>query len=820
MKKNNIVIFVLSVLILLFFRNLFIGNGVSWGDAPYYFNGEFKANMGAMYAWTHEGISFGGPNMLLWLEPYVSLLSGYSSSLGWGSDLALTAFFYLPAIFLACAGSFIFARFIGSKKAYLVSLIYVFNTYFFLLIDGGQVGVLLAYGLFPLSLLGLFNMRLKKPASLVLALVFLQALTLLDPRFSVVAIFCSAMYLVFVNPSSLVAFLPVGIVMVLLNGFWLLPLINAGQNSLSLAVSELNVYSLLNGFSLYQPHWPNNLYGVVQYPGFIFWVLASTIWLFLLQKNKFKHSPLPLMLLVFIFVLKGTAPPLGDVYQYLLNLPFGFALRDSSKFFAPIILISGVLIASFWDNFNKRFYESLVWVVILLCVAPALWRMNFVLSGRTYPENLANIGEIQQKQDDFTRTLWFPQVHLLSFETPNHQSLNAYELANKDVFAINTKGTRDLMNFISEPESVDVLQHLGVNRIVLSHNQRQLDQSEEEVLEWSLMETAINENGKIMPIKSVENYYEITDAMPPVFKAETLYVMADYPKDFNFLENSMGAFLSDGKFDASILSQAPYGSVVIDASNRDIAMNLLKDKLLPVPHGQWAKYPANKRLDWQYQLAVRQMPIKAFDFGLGVSFSEKEGEKIKIAKMGEVLAVRAAFRDEQSRLIINDGETGEVVNNPDSKKFTWYFFEIKNNEVNFVNGGGLVVLNTYGWFSKDELTMAISHADEYINKFSNHKQAQIYEVSYKLVSPVEYQISRSPGNWLMFSDSYHPSWNIDGTSHFAAMGDFNGFLVDDREVELKFEGQDDVFSGVMLSLFGLGVLVVAIIYLWKTKPSD
>jgi len=819
MKKNKIVILAFGALVLIFFRYFFVSQNVSWGDAPYYFPLEFSANIGAFYAWTHEGISFGGPNLLLWLEPYVSLVSGYSSAVGWASDLALTVFFYLPSIFLACAGSFVFARFIGIKKAYLVSLLYVFNTYFFLLIDGGQVGVLLAYGLFPLSLLGLFNLRLKKPASFVLAVLFLQALTFADPRVSVVAIITSVLYLVFVNPGSLVAFVPIGIVMLFLNGFWLVPLISVGQNSLSLAVSELNLYSLLNGFSLFQPHWPDNLFGVVNYPGLIFWVLASTIWLFLLQKNKLKRSPFPLMLLLFIFLLKGTTAPLGNVYNFLLGLPLGFAFRDSSKFFAPVVLLSGVLMAGFWDNAKNKHSELLVWLLVILTVLPALWSMNFVLSGRAYPDNLINIGDYEEDEAEFTKTLWFPGVHPVSFENISHQALNASELSKRVIFATNIKGTRDLMNFIAEPESVDFLRHLGVNRVVLAQSQRQEKLSPEEALEWSLLERAIKENGKIKPINAAENFYEITEALPPIFKAKTLYVTGDYPDDFAFLQDSMGAFLADGVFDAKILSEAPKGSVVIEASSEDIAMNLLKDKLLPMPSGEWAKYAADKRLDWQYQLTIRAMPIKAFDYGLGMSFSEKNGEKLTMATGGEVLAVRAAFRDEQSSLIIKDGELENIATSPDAGKFTWYFFDIKNNEVELINGGGLVALNAYGWFSREELSWANSRAHEFIAKFTNPKEPEIYEVFFEQVSPVEYRVPQAPGNWLMFSDSYSPFWKIEGASHFVAMGDFNGFLVDSREITLNFAGQKDVSRGLAVSLFGVTLFVVAIIYLWKTKTS-
>ncbi len=820
MRKNRYAVLTLTLLVLLFFRSLFFGGHVSWGDAPYYFQDEFNANVAAFFAWSHEGASFGGVNMLVWLEPLVGVVSLISSVLSLDSNTALLAFFYLPAIFLATATSYVFARFLGIKKAYLVSLLYVFNTYFLLLVDGGQLGVMLGYGLFPFTVLALFNLQIKKLGSIAFALLALQALTFAEPRLSLVAIIVSALYLIFTKPVNVLAFVPLGFFMALFNAYWLWPLTKIGTNSINLAVSELQTYSLINGLTLYQPLWPNNQYGVVSYPGVIFWLLACLIWLFLLQKNKYKSSPIPFLLLICIFLLKGTTAPFGNLYQYFLGLPLGSAMRDSSKFFAPVIIFSGILMASFGDKIKNKNYEILTVVVVVISVLPAIGGLRHALSGRSHPQEFFQIAELEAREPEFTKTLWFPGVYPISFESSKHQAINAFELDSIDIFAMNITGTRDLMNFMSSSDSSYLLRSLGINRIVLAKNHRKLALDSEELLEWENLEAAINNNQAFFPLSG--RHYKLLNAKPPLYKTHVLHILPDYPESFENLDEGAVAFLSDGKFDTKVLDSAPSGSVVIEGTELDLAMNLLQTKITPLPVSGWAKYRPEERLTWQYQLMIRGMAVKAFDFGVGMSFSENAGEEIEIDKNGDVLALRAAFRDEQSRLVLMDGDRREEISSSSPDKFAWYFFDVPydSDKVKLVNGGGLVAINGYAWLEASEFENALARADLYKEKFAQPQKDRLYKLNYEQVSPVEYRVPRAPGNWLMFSDKYNPLWQIDNKAHFVALGNFNGYLLDEREIELKFTGQKYLQTGMIITFFGYGVALIAIIYLWTRKPPN
>src|SRR3989344_1213942 len=198
MRLNNL-LFILGLLVpaLLAFRAFFLPGPLVFGDAPYFYPEGLKELVSNFYIWTNRGENFGGINKISWIYPLMYIYGFLYTSLGLNHDLIIRLIFYFPATILAFITPVFFGMFLGFPKIVLffTSLVYGLNTYFLLLLDGGQVGVALAYGLFPLTftlLLKLIQYNGKK--SFLATLAFLLLLTLFDPRFTLIAFLAAVVW--------------------------------------------------------------------------------------------------------------------------------------------------------------------------------------------------------------------------------------------------------------------------------------------------------------------------------------------------------------------------------------------------------------------------------------------------------------------------------------------------------------------------------------------------------------------------------------------------------------------------------------------------
>ena len=187
-------LFLLGLLVptLVVFKALFVPGTAVWGDAPYFWPEFIKAFPFEPNAWVGWGNNFGGLNQTLWLAPLMILYKLLNLAFGFNNDILIRLVFYFPAITLALLTPIFFARSLGLSKTaqFFASFFYVFNTYFLLLIDGGQVGVALAYGLFPLVLLFLRQLTTKPSfKNFLIALVSLSTLFSFDPRVGLIVTF-------------------------------------------------------------------------------------------------------------------------------------------------------------------------------------------------------------------------------------------------------------------------------------------------------------------------------------------------------------------------------------------------------------------------------------------------------------------------------------------------------------------------------------------------------------------------------------------------------------------------------------------------------
>ena len=177
------------VSVILAFRPIFLPGPLVWGDAPYISNESFKNFLAEPLVWESRG-RLGVANDLYFLFP-LTLIYNFLGFLGLGNDLVIRLVFYLPAIFLAIFSAWKFSQYFNFSPVVKIftAFLYSLNTYFIILIDGGQVGVSLAYGLFPLALLGLHKLIEKKsPKQFLISLISFMFLTMAYVRFAAIAL--------------------------------------------------------------------------------------------------------------------------------------------------------------------------------------------------------------------------------------------------------------------------------------------------------------------------------------------------------------------------------------------------------------------------------------------------------------------------------------------------------------------------------------------------------------------------------------------------------------------------------------------------------
>ncbi len=419
MRTKIILFLALVIPLVLAYKAFFLPGQLVWGDAPYFSNETLKTLVNLIPAWTQRGHNFGGPLDFYWAYPLILLFGLGHKLLGLENAALIRIVFYFPSIILAVVGGWWYAKKQGLNLLgqYFASLIYSLNTYILLLVDGGQVGVALAYGLFPFGeyLPGLI---LLSVADFRIALIYL-------------------LFQLLSNFKSWSKVLKRGLILVGLHAYWWYPMLKLGASSLSTSVSGLQLTSLLNSLLLYQPHWPLNDYGKTTQPLFYFALIPILI----LSSKKWRQI---LIFLIFAFLAKGESAPFGSVYSYILNhISVAAAFRDSTKFFIPLMLLGAVLIGSTLQKYKTL--AMVAYFYLLLLVYPALMgQLQGVLAGRQ---------DVEIRPSQTTgRVLWFDQKPPLGYESKELPALDAKRLVENRIFASYNIGN-DVYNFFTQDKT-------------------------------------------------------------------------------------------------------------------------------------------------------------------------------------------------------------------------------------------------------------------------------------------------------------------------------------------------------------------------------
>lgn len=844
----------LLIPLFLVYKNLFLSGPLAWGDAPYFYPEALKELVKEPSGWIERGNNFGGPNVFLWISPLMVLYGVIGSLLNLGNDIAVRYIFYFPSVVLALVTPLFLTRYLklSNKVQFFSSLIYSINTYFILLIDGGQVGVALAYGLFPLTFLFLIKW-LDKPSfnSFSFALFFLFLCGIADPRVAVICLVAFIFWVFidgFFKKESISGKIVLSIVSLVLAwlalcSYWIYPLIKNGFQDIGTGVSNLNFISLLDSLLLYQPHFPGNEFGKLFAPPFYFVFVPLLIFggIFFKFKDKL-YLRLLVLYLIFAFMAKGVNLPLGELYGFLAGKTlFGFAFRDSSKFFIPLVLFAGISIGLAIDKITTAFSSKWVSPIILLVcylffgflVMPVLReKLNFVLSNREHSNDYRIISDNLRKDLGFFRTVWFPEKYPLSFETSDKPAIDARSLVNSRPFAV-LNASEDAFNFLYKPNFAEWFRALGIKYVILSGNSRNVTPTEEDKKNWDLVTNLI---GKTLVLEK-QNWginvpvYEVKDIRQKVFAVDKIIAVVGPEPVVSKNLPFASVYFEDGKLEPNLLGEYKPDSIKIllnGKSELDLSMSFLQKYFVSSTKSDWAKYDTNDYLKWKYQLLIRGIEYKDFDYGKGILFSTQTGEKaefdLKTNKSGEyMLAVR--FFGGPLKLDFSGNQFETETARKDN--FSWYIKKVNlskgDNKLIIENPGGIRVANVAALIPIVEWNKAQDLSKTYLTRFGTITENKISdnwkEAVFEKISPVRY-IVMAPENayWLIFTDSYHQGWKLRrGPLLHESLPIFsmvNGFYIEPNwaNTEIVFKGNDMFRWGIWFSL--VTILSLGIVYLW------
>ncbi len=457
-----------------------------------------KALLNFPFTWSEKGSEGLGEHttFTLWSWPLafsIGLLANLGLEFWFIERLQLIIFLFIPSVIGIWLLGMRFNLSFPAKLVFLTT--YLANSYILLLIDGGQMVIAFAYGLFPLAYFMVTRAINANLLTMLLAGISTAILGFFDVRFVYVLFILLVVHLIYqllttrrATLSLLYSWIKVGfiigVVFIAIHSYWLWPLIKAPLSSTVFTsftkLSDAPLSSLGHAFLLLAPHWPQNIFGKITPLRVEFAFLPILAVLPLLLRSAKGGGLWILVALIGVVLAKGTAAPFGEFYNWCYTYIPGFSLfRDSSKFYFLIALSYGVLIARSSDllatYFKKNSLGLAVPVIIMTYIAylaapTYLNQMTGTFSSARDKESHLQAAQLLRGDDNYSRVMWVPNLRPMSFTSPQHPSIEASRLLNKRPFLIGTTSTYETLNYLREEKFIGELFDVsGVGYLAYPH---------------------------------------------------------------------------------------------------------------------------------------------------------------------------------------------------------------------------------------------------------------------------------------------------------------------------------------------------------------
>lgn len=457
-QRNRYVFGLIAIQLAVFHRWIFSNHIFTFGDIGIYppeAQRELIFNTQFFYI---GNIDFGSANIAASSNPFVSLY-GLLGELGVNAIWSEKLIFFYPIVFGVVLSSYFLIRYLtkSERGAFIGALIYSYNVYFLVTLTGALY-ISIAYAFVPLIFLAFLKV-LDQPTRYhqVLFAFLITLLGFLEFRILYITILMMVVYFIFFLYLKKVSFrlilhsvqqfvLP-GILIILMNLFWVLPIFFVGaltQNELfDRELFGNQFFDIVNALVVFHPWWTWNIPSIFvkqEASPFLFLLPVVVVLLLLRHIRDWRIYIFSLFFLVGVFLTKQSGAPFEAVYLWLYNHMPGFnAFRESSKFFGMSSLALAILIGYFFTKTNKgvRAHYDLLWrwlsrgvfaglllIVFLNAKTIATGDIGTMFIPRDVPKEYSELNAFLTKDKEYSRVLWFPHVNRFGIATNAHPAIS------------------------------------------------------------------------------------------------------------------------------------------------------------------------------------------------------------------------------------------------------------------------------------------------------------------------------------------------------------------------------------------------------------
>lgn len=450
----------------------------------------------------------------------INLLEGWLAHLGFSFAVIERLLYFIPFMVLAPLGTYrLFWYLFGRRQIAAVgALFYTVNTYTVMeFASSGHVPSGVAYALTPWIIwLAIRAWEQNRWSDRVLTGLIIALQTQYDIRFTYLTagVFLSYVlfHLLYVRRPSVanqlkrlsISVLTIAGIVFILELYWILPAILAHGTAPTAPdvnlnpgwIKALSFMSFGHALAFFHPFWGVlNLSEPQPVPWYFYtWPLLAfgaglTIWYLPKPKSSVATGDWRVVWLAFLalasaFLVMGTKAPLAGVYEWLFLHLFGFnAFRDPSKHFMALALAYAGLIGvtvyaatrwltTAWPAYRSwvRFVPLGVFAVVLVITMHRLYFLNL---NRTFTNvsalpadytALANLSQHDQQQ--FYRILWVPTAQRFGRYLPDHPSIDANQLGQKELKAFLTDRQRT-ESWLENPNAEYLLSAMSIKYVVV-----------------------------------------------------------------------------------------------------------------------------------------------------------------------------------------------------------------------------------------------------------------------------------------------------------------------------------------------------------------
>ena len=478
---------VILALIIIVFRNWFTFLLISSGDLGFFFKEHIVEYLNPPFMWeTFRNLGFGGDSFLHQGVYFYNLPLGL---LGRYLDFGVVEriIWFYPILIIGFISPIVLGRVLKifpSRFYPLIAFIYLLNTYFLLIIGGGQLTVVFGYVAIPIvfaAFVSVVNsMKTKKILLFSLLFSFLVAFDFRLAYIFLVLVFFYFIYsCLFLNSFSsvlslirryVVIFSTSLIITLGTQAYWILPYVTnyhsptaslTSANTSTDAVTYFSFATFEHSFSLLHPLWPENIFGKVGFMRaefLIIPILAFSSLLFLSKKRGQKDNQTLLFFVVLgiigAFLAKGAKPPFGELYLWLFDHIPGFVMfRDPTKWYTLVALSYSVLIpfsiSNIYELLNSKFKNQnskkhikiqkyipsafliLTTLYLLLLIRPAIFgQLSGTFKPVVVPKEYGEFKNFLLRDTTFSRVLWVPTMQRFSFYSDTHPAIPGRDFFN------------------------------------------------------------------------------------------------------------------------------------------------------------------------------------------------------------------------------------------------------------------------------------------------------------------------------------------------------------------------------------------------------